>query len=421
MNRSSREGTNLKKACAIFTAAILAAAMLTGCGTGKPVSNDATNPPKTAAPTRTPPVSEPAATTPTATPGRTYEQPSPYVWPMDASDLFAPGTAPEDFSCPLYLSGDALMFLYATAEGNVRRAVWKGDGYGTEPVAENINARPASAFFVDATGQRLFCAGSRQYGKDATGPAIVMVSLADGSRCNLDEASQWKEEGCTVSSDFQYCGGRVLARLVDLQGKALDRWALFDVAKKTYAVLDMTNFLKDNMPGWKDPVSLRLALAGGDKLLAFCAAGGHVAESRATESASSVNTASPSPEATGTAPPESKPYECHVFTLGLNGKAIAEGVLVAGSEQPECCRVQGGSFFNVSPDGKCLLYGGQDGGLYLYDIEKNAEYTVLAGGSGYVFAEWGRDGSIYYCAATQAPGRVAKLYKASVAGIESLK
>jgi hypothetical protein len=332
-------------------------------------------------------------TGPASSPVATAGQPAAWRFPVDAARLFSPGGVPDDYMGPLYVSGEGRMFLYMTDEGNIRRAQWNGAGYDTYPAAENVDAGRTASVVVDEAGKRLFCPSVRQYADGTSGPSIVMIDLTNGSRCNLDETVKFDEKDCRISSDFQYCDGVLLVRLADAKGSLLDKWAVMDIAAKTCRVLDLTDFTATYLPGWREPVSLNLALTGGGRALAVCAAGGY----------------SP-PEAAGTG--EAKhPYECMAFPLDLTGAPAGDAVLVAGGEQKTCCQLQYGACFRASPDGKRLLFAGAGGGLYVYDIGANRESAVYTGSGAVTFAAWGRDGSIYYAAAASQPAGGYLIYR----------
>lgn len=387
---------------------ILVLALLAGCASEMPVSGSATTRAvspaptgaQTAAPVSTTPVSPsiaPAEATPVPSATAGLTGPGAYRWPLDASGLFSPGGVPDDFSSPLYVPGDGLMFLYVTDGGNIRRALWNGTGYVTHPVAENVDAGATAAAVVDGAGHRLFCPGTRRYADGKSGPAIVAIDLNDGSRCNLDEAAKLGDAGLLIASDYQYADGTLLVRLTGADGALMNQWAVFDVARQTFTVLDLTGFKAGYLQGWNELVSLTVALTGKNRALAVCVAGGYAA-----------------PEATGTEGAVKSPYECLAIPMDLTGSPAGDAVKIAGSDRNHCCSLQYGKHFRASADGKKLLYTADGGGLYVYDIAANKERAVYSGAAALTFAAWGKDGAVYYSAATEQPAGGYLIHRADI-------
>lgn len=359
---------------------LIAALLLFGCSADREHSvsgNVATPPARTATklPSAAPTGEIPPAT---SAPSPTPAEPAPWAFPMAARRLFSPGAVPEGIYFPFGIIEGKQTFLYATKDNKVFSAQWKGAGYVSTPLAENV---AAGCGYVDRAGQRLFGQGSRYISADRSDPVIVMVDMATSKRCNIDELVGWKEEGLLLSTDYQYYNGMVLSRLQQYsEGKyaALNQWALVDVASKKYSILDLTGFREKNLQQWQQMKELRLALVGGNRLLAVCTLLGTVG----------TQAMAGDPDAEG----------CVALMLDMNGNAVQSPAIVSGALGQGSSAIAHGKAFDTSPDGKYLLYSDNSStGIFLYDVAKNMEHVILKSGSpSRVFAQWGEGGSIYY-------------------------
>lgn len=400
----------MKVSSKILAAALACALLFSGCSSpNRPVSApEATPSAKTAKPTKTPkplltpqPTDTAATVSPTSTPQPSAEPPDAYSFPMGAAGLFGPDAAPDGFSCPVWLSGDGRMFLYVTTDDRIFRADWDGSSYVITPVAENIAAGVPMNAFVDGQAGTLFCQGSRAYSGSSPGPCIVLADLADGARCNLDDYVGWKESGFLLSPAFQYFGGLILSEVEqDRDGKyaSSGKWAVVDLNRRAYTVLDLTGFLQKNLPQWQDLTAMKLALVGENRLLAVCRVRGAI------------------PTATGqTVDKEAEAY-C-AFLLDMNGNVLTSATLTPDAGGQDGPALLSGVCVSASADGKYLLYGSTASpGVFLFDVDRFKE-TMIPGsaGSGMAFAQWGSDGAIYYGLSGQANGRQVTIYKTTVA------
>jgi hypothetical protein len=371
-----------------ITMAIAAAIALAGCASEQPVYGSSTAPSSSPLPSSTPTaVDATPAPTPTATP--LPSAPAPYSFPMSAAGLFSPSTPPDDYSSPVYISDDSLMFLYKTQTNSIMQAQWNGTSYSSLPIAENITADATINTYVDSAKKKLFCQGVKLYSDGQTRPAIVMVSLEDGTRCNMDEYINWKVKDSILSGQFQYADGNILSQVEenrDDQVVAVNKWAIINVAAKTYKVLDMSTFASLHLQDWETLLSLKLVLTKDDRLMAIC-----FVRSPSVKEITPVTT-------------KSYTFGCFTYLLDMNGEIIKDRTAVVSSESPENLALSSAELFNLSPDGKYLLFSNTkpSSGLFLYDLAQNKEYTIQAVGNlNRVFAQWGTDDSIYYGTSAQ--------------------
>jgi hypothetical protein len=407
----------MKGASRAITAALACAMLLFGCsgGPNKPVSGQVATPPaktakppKTAKPLTTPTLSsmEPTAT-PFATSTPSDEPPSPYAFPIGAAGLFGSTQVPEGFTRPVWLSGDGRAFLFATKDNGIFRALWDGSGYAVAPIAENINTGASSNACLDDKGGTLFCEGSRANPNGGTVPCVVMVNLADGSRCNVDDYVGWKEENLVFSSAFQYFGGLVLSEMKENHGgkyASAGAWALADIERRAYTVLDMTGFREKNLPQWQEISAMKLALVGQNRLLAVCRTRGSTLA--ATGDAGSQ---------------DAQGY--YAFLLDLNGNVLKSSVLTPDAKLQGGLAIFSGVCFNASPDGKYLLYGPAGAqGVYLFDVDKWTEKLIPGSAvANMAFTQWGKGGAIFYGLAGKAAGQQVTIYRTSVEEVLAAK
>lgn len=403
----------MKKGLRVLAAIAATAVLLSGCaGTKIPVSGPQATPPaksakpvKTVVPQPTPTASgaEPTST-PAASPSPTSEPPAAYTFPMPAAKLFGADPLPDGFSSPVYLTGDGQTVLYATKDNCLFRAQWDGIDYSLMPVAENVNVKLPSTATVDGLGGTLFCQGSRLYPGGGSGPCVVMVNLADGSRCNVDDYVGWKESGFMLSPAFQYFGGLLLSQVEqDIDGKLtpVDRWAILDIARRTYTVLDLSAFREKNLPQWQEISSMKLALVGESKLLAVCLAQGSI------------------PSATGSTANENAQAN-FVFLLDMNGNVLKNTPISPDAGNPE---LLSGISVKASPDGKYLLYcSSKTAGVFLFSLDKCVETMISeSAGAGMAFSQWGKGGVIYYGLSGKTASQGVTVYQTSVEQIISQK
>jgi hypothetical protein len=316
---------------------------------------------------------------------------------MAAPGLFGAAGESDDFASPLYFSPDASMFLYATSDGRIVQETWDTAGYSQKPIAEGVEAGMGIPVYLDASKNRLCCAGSKLYAGGRTGPAVVIVDLATGARCNADELCAWKKDKCALSDQFQYCGGTILAQALlwgDDAYKPTDQWAVIDVAHKTSSTLDMADFASKYLPDWQSVLSYRLVLTAGNQLLAVCLA-------------------QKGDKDTGT-----QEFGCFAIQMDLKGRVLGSVEASAEGKKPQDLALPQAQLFHASPDGKYLLYSGPlNAGVYLYDSENGSEYEIAGtAGRACAFTQWGSGGVFYYgVAGTQGYGQIT-IYKTSVLG-----
>lgn len=355
-------------------------AALCGCdGFGeKPVSGTVnTRPVATEAPKTTPSATAESAESaePTASP-TPAPQAEPRSFPMKGGELFLPGAVPEVFAHPVHLGEDG-GFFYATTDGKVFSAMWTGAGYESRPVAENLGGADSCAY-VDGQRGLLFWQGSKLLPGGRAGPAVVMVDLQTTGRCNVDELTGWKDEKAVLSHDFQYYGGYVLSRLQDFaDGKysPLDRWVIADVERKSCRVLDLAGFQERNLPGWREMDPPRVVLLGENRLLVVCRVRGLAAGDGAMPGEAST--------------------DCVAVFTDFNGNML-ERRSIAGAVAGEPPAIAQGAGFDVSPDGRYVLYRGSGmGGVYLLDTAALTERQLAGPEALGVFTQW-VGGSFYY-------------------------
>lgn len=383
-----------------WTVAVMAALLLAGCGGQQPVSGAGSTPTATATPSPALSVSASAsALSGTQSPASAPASLIAYSFPMAASGLFGSAGTPAGFATPLFFSPDASMFLYATSDGRILKETWNPTGYSQSPVAEGVEAGIGASFYLDASKSRLCCAGSKLYAGDRPGPAVVIVDMATGARCNADELCAWKKEKGALSDKFQYCGGTILAQVLlygDETYAPADQWAVLNVDGKTSSTLDMSDLISRFLPDWQDMVSYRLALTARDRLLAVCLA------QRQDSS-------------TGT-----QEFGCFALQMDLKGRVLGSVEASAKDKKPLDLALPQAQLFHASQDGMYLLYTDERGtGVYLYDTQSGAEYEITGtDGRACAFAQWGSGGVVYYgVGGKQSNGQITIL-KTSVSEIE---
>lgn len=381
-------------------AAILIVLLAAGCeGFQQPV-NGGNKPLPTASPTLTPsPALTESSPSPAPTPTPVPVKAAPYIFPLKADGLCGKASLPEGFSKPLYVAADGTMFLYLTTDSRIVKASWDGAAYAPVPVVEGVEAGSASAVYMDTANNRLCCTGSKLFSNDRRGSAAVIVDMRTGARCNADDLTGWKQENRALSGSFQYCGGLILAQVMEYADEVyapIDRWVVVDIADKSDSALNMESILKKNLPDKQTLVSYRLALTGPERLLAACLTRGKNEQTGAEE------------------------YACVALELDLKGRVQGSKAISFAGKKPEECILPNASLFDASPDGKYLLYSDTQGvGIYLYDAATGIEYTVLDGGSGTrVFTQWGADGIFYYGAAGKTSSKDITIFKTSVSDIK---
>ena len=361
-----------------LAAALLAAALLSGCGpqSEQPVLNPEQTTHATAhtAPAvSSAPTPEPTAQAGTPEPSHPRANRPQWQYPLAAGALFGGRGLPEDFLFPLRLWEDGSQFLFATTDGRVLRARWDGVAYTAEPVAEQLDTVGLSAAFVDSARQWLFALAEKRTG-NKTIRSIVMVNLATTARCDLCDMVGWQADGVALTREFQYAGGVVLARLMDQGSEAgLARWVLVDAAKKTCSTIDLEGFAAQHLSQWQQASAARLIALGGDRFLSVWAVRGAIqTDNRVIDETQAV-----------------------AFVLDRSGAVVsALGVIkAAGSGQPA---ITGGTGFTPSADGRLVAFGGADGGVWLYDSQTNTEQAVEGGKARLTFAQWSDDGSLLY-------------------------
>lgn len=389
------------KTLARLAAALLATALLAGCGNGGelPVNNpEKSNPVPSATPAAEPlPTAESPAPAGSEAP-LIAEQP---VWkfPLAVDGLFGGQAVPEGFAFPIHLWEDGSKFLFAARDGSVLRARWSGSAYTMEPVAEMLDIGDGICAIVDRDHQRLYAHGSKYLPGGGAEPAIVMVDLATTERCNLCDLVGWKEEGLVLSGDCQVAGGTVLVRLQeDLNGKHVvrNKWAAIDVADKAYWTVDLDAFAAAHLAQWGNVDSVRLVIPGAGRMVAFFSVSG------AAPAAITV--------------PNGLQEACLAFLLDEKGTLVRDLGQVAAADSLKPAIVRGRGYV-PSPDGRWVLFGREEGGVALYQVETNRE-TVLAGGAAKLsFAQWVADGTVIYGVGT---GRAIRLERVDVsAGMAS--
>ncbi len=369
---------NQSKKIMRLAAALLAAALLSGCGlqSEQPVLNPeqtAQAAASTAPAVSSSPSPDPTAKAGTPEPSQTPANQPQWQYPLVAGSLFGGQALPEDFLFPLRLWEDCGQFLFATTDGRVLRARWDGVAYTAEPVAEQLDTGGLSAAVVDSARQWLFALAEKRTGNKTT-RSIVMVNLATTARCELCDTVGWKPEGAVLTREFQYAGGMVLARLMDPESEAvLDRWILVDVDKKTFSTIELDGFAARHLSQWEQATAARLIPLDGDRLLSVWSVRGAIqTDGQVIDETQAV-----------------------AFVLDRSGSVVSAlgAIKVAGSGQPA---ITGGTSFTPSADGHQVAFGGADGGVWLYDLQTNAEQAVEGGKARLTFAQWGADGSLLY-------------------------